>query len=297
VTNEADEPLSAEALHAAARTYEILLVTVTDKLPASVFAQPACKVRMICNYGVGFEHIALDACRQRGIVVTNTPDVLTESTAELAMLLMLMAARRAGEGEREIRAGRWSGWRPTHLLGSQITGKTLGLVGFGRIGRAVAAKAAAGFGMKILYHSRHRADEAAESECRASYCAQLDELLAASDFVSLHCPGGAETENLIDAKRLARMKPSAFLINTARGGVIDEDALIGALRERRIAGAGLDVFRNEPCVREELKTLDSVVLLPHLGSATTETRVAMGMRAVANLEAWLAGREPPDRVA
>ena len=297
MANEADAPLSAEALHAAARQHEILLVTVTDKLTASVFEQPGCKVRLVCNYGVGFEHIALEACRQRGIVVTNTPDVLTESTAELAILLMLMIARRAGEGEREVRADRWAGWRPAHLLGTQVTGKTLGLVGFGRIGRAVAAKAAGGLGMKILYHSRHRADATVEQDLRATYCADLDALLEASDFISMHCPGGAGTENLIVAKRLARMKPSAFLINTARGGVIDDDALINALRERRIAGAGLDVFRNEPHIRDELKALDNVVLLPHLGSATTETRVAMGMRAVANLEAWLAGEEPPDRVA
>lgn len=296
VANDADQPLPADALHAAARQYEIMLVTVTDKLTASVFEQPGCKVRLICNYGVGFEHIAVKACRQRGIVVTNTPDVLTESTAELAILLMLMVARRAGEGEREVRANRWAGWRPTHLTGTQVTGKTLGLVGFGRIGRAVAAKASGGFGMKILYHSRHRADGSVEQELRATYCAELDALLEASDFVSLHCPGGVGTENLIDAKRLARMKASAFLINTARGGVIDDDALIGALREHRIAGAGLDVFRDEPKVREELKALDNAVLLPHLGSATAETRVAMGMRAVANLEAWLAGREPPDRV-
>jgi lactate dehydrogenase-like 2-hydroxyacid dehydrogenase len=297
VANGTDEPLSADALHAAARNYEILLVTVTDKLAASVFEQPGCKVRLVCNYGVGFEHIAVEACRQRGIVVTNTPDVLTESTAEIAILLMLMVARRAAEGEREVRANRWAGWRPTHLLGTQVSGKTLGLVGFGRIARAVAAKAAGGLGMKILYHSRHRADVAVEQDLCATFCADLDALLEASDFVSLHCPGGAATENLIDAKRLARMKTTAFLINTARGGVVDDEALIGVLSERRIAGAGLDVFRNEPHVREELKALDNVVLLPHLGSAAVETRVAMGMRAVANLEAWLAGEDPPDRVA
>ncbi len=195
-----------------------------------------------------------------------------------------------------MRANRWLGWRPSHLLGTQMSGKTLGLVGFGRIGQATAAKAVGGFGMKVLYHSRHRAEEALERRLGAAYCAELDPLLEAADFVSLHCPGGAATANLIDAGRLARMKPTAFLINTARGGVVDDDALIRALHGRAIAGAGLDVFRNEPNVRDELKALDNVVLLPHLGSATTETRIAMGMRALANLEHWLAGREPPDRV-
>lgn len=296
VVNDSDQPLSAEALHAVAREYEILLATVTDKLTASVFEQAACKVRIVCNYGVGYEHIDIEACRRRGIVVTNTPDVLTDSTAELAILLMLMIARRAGEGERMVHANRWIGWGPTQLLGTQVTGKTLGLVGFGRIGQATA-RIARGLGMKILYHSRRGVDAAIERELAATHCADLDSLLAASDFVSLHCPGGAATEKLIDANRLAQMRDSAFLINTARGGVIDDDALIRALHERTIAGAGLDVFRNEPHVRDELKALDNVVLLPHLGSATTETRVAMGMRAVANLEQWLAGDEPRDRVA
>jgi lactate dehydrogenase-like 2-hydroxyacid dehydrogenase len=297
VANERDEPLPLEALHAAAREHEILCPTVTDRLPASVFEQPGCKVRLVCNYGVGYEHIDVAACKARGIVVTNTPDVLTESTAELAILLMLAVARRAGEGERELRAGRWAGWRPTHLPGAQMTGKTLGLVGFGRIGRATAAKAAHGFGMKILYHSRRRADASTEQHSSATHCPTLDELLAASDFVSLHCPGGSATEHLIDAAALARMKPSAFLINTARGSVVDEAALARALREKRIAGAGLDVYRREPLVPDELKALENVVLLPHLGSATAETRVAMGMRAAENLECWLAGRDPPDRVA
>ncbi len=297
VGNASDAPLPVDEMHAAAREHDILLTTVVDKLGASVFDQPGCTVKLVCNYGVGHEHIDLDACRRHGIVVTNTPDVLTDSTAELAILLMLMVARRAGEGERELRANRWKGWRPSHLLGAQVTGKTLGLVGFGRIGQATAAKAAGGFGMSVLYHARKQVDAAVELRLGARFCPELHSLLAAADFVSLHCPGGVATENLIDSVRLAQMKRSAFLINTARGGVVDDDALIRALREGTIAGAGLDVFRNEPHVREEYKTLDNVVLLPHLGSATTQTRVAMGMRAVANLESWLAGRQPPDRVA
>ena len=290
--NERDKPMSADALRAAARSCEVLCPTVSDRLDATVFDQTDCRVRLVCNYGAGFEHIDLAACAAGGIVVTNTPDVLTEATAELAILLMLMIARRAGEAERELRSNRWSGWRPTHLLGTQLSGKTLGLVGFGRIAQATASKAAAGFGMTILYHSRRPTELATH----ATYRPDLDQLLEESDFVSLHCPGGPATENLIDAQRLARMKHSAFLINTARGSVIDERALVQALRERTIAGAALDVFNNEPNIREELKGLDNIVLLPHLGSATHETRVAMGMRAVTNFEHWLAGREPPDRV-
>ena len=294
--NASDEPMTEDALGAAARSCEILCTTVTDRLSARVLDQPDCKLRLVCNYGVGYEHIDLAACKRRGIVVTNTPDVLTEATAELAILLMLMVARRAGDGERELRAGRWSGWRPTHLVGRQVSGKTLGLVGFGRIAQATAVKASAGFGMSILYHSRRRAPAVLEETLRARYCARLEDLLAESDFVSLHCPGGAATDNLIDSQQLARMRPSAFLINTARGSVIDETALIGALRTGAIAGAALDVFRNEPAISTELKAAPNLVLLPHLGSATTETRVAMGMRAVSNLEHWLEGREPPDRV-
>lgn len=294
--NEPDEPMTADALRAAARSYEVLCPTVSDRLGADIFDQPDCIVRLVCNYGVGYEHIAMDACEARGIIVTNTQDVLTDATAELAILLMLMIARRAGEGERELRSSLWSGWRPTHLLGTQLTGKTLGLVGFGRIAQTVASRAAAAFDMDILYHSRHPAAVPTGHSFHASYRADLDQLLTEADFVSLHCPGGAQTKHLIDARRLARMKPSAFLINTARGSVVDEQALVQALQEGTIAGAALDVFQDEPNVRDDLKHLDNVVLLPHLGSATRETRVAMGMRAVTNFEHWLAGREPPDRV-
>ncbi len=295
--NASDKPMTEDELQVAICCYQVLCPTVSDRLTASLFSGPDCKVRLVCNYGAGFEHIDLAACRARAIVVTNTPDVLTDATAELAILLMLMAARRAGDGERELRAGAWAGWRPTHSLGTQVTGKALGLVGFGRIAQATAAKATAGFGMNILYHARHRAEVAIEERLHARFCANLEDLLAASDFVSLHCPGGVATESLIDARRLARMKPSAFLINTARGSVIDESALVSALHDGTIAGAGLDVFRNEPLVSAALAAAPNVVLLPHLGSATTETRVAMGMRAVRNLQHWLEGREPPDRVA
>ena len=294
--NADDQPLTQDKLRAAAREFDILCPTVSDRLGPDLFDQPGCKVRLVCNYGVGFEHIDLAACKRHDIIVTNTPDILTDATAEIAILLMLMAARRAGEGEREVRSGGWSGWRPTHLLGAQTTGRTLGLIGFGRIAQATAAKAR-GLGMRIIYHSRRRADAAVEEVLGAAYRAQLGDLLAEADFVSLHCPGGPETANLIDARRLAEMRPTAFLINTSRGSVVDEQALASALGTGRIAGAGLDVFQNEPHISPCLLNAPNIVLLPHLGSATADTRIAMGMRAVSNFEHWIAGTACPDRVA
>ena len=295
--NAADAPMGPEAMAKALRGFDAVCPTVSDTLDAAVLDRGAGGAKILGNYGVGVNHIDLEACRRLGIVVTNTPDVLTDATAELAILLMLMVARRAGEGERHLRDGDWTGWRPTHMMGAQVTGKTLGLIGFGRIAQATARKAHLGLGMRILYQSRRRAPAAVEAETGAQYCESVDALLAASDFVSLHCPGGAETHHLIDAGRLSRMKPSAFLINTARGSVVDEAALAAALATGVIAGAGLDVYEAEPKVQPALLALNDVVLLPHLGSATAETRVAMGMRVAANLEAFFAGREPPDRVA
>lgn len=294
--NTADLPLTRAQLSEAARTYDVICPTVTDRLPAALFEQAGRRVRMICNYGAGVDHIDLDACRRAGIVVTNTPDVLTDATAELAMMLMLMVSRRAGEGERELRDGRWTGWRPTHLLGSLMSGKVLGLIGFGRIAQRTA-QMARGFGMHILYHSRRQAPTSVAAPLAADYCDTLDALLSASDYVSLHCPGGAETNGLIDGRRLAQMRSTAFLINTARGSVVDDQALAAALHAGQIAGAALDVFRGEPDISPCLRTAPNLVMLPHLGSATTETRTAMGWRAVANLEQWLAGTSPDDRVA
>lgn len=291
-----DRPMSAAALAEATGAFEALCPTVTDAVTAEVLGS-APRVRLIANYGVGYNNIDVEACRARGVAVTNTPDVLTEATAEIALTLMLMVARRAGEGEREVRAGRWTGWRPTHMLGAELTGKTLGLVGFGRIAQATARKAHRGFDMPILYLSRRPAPPEVEAETGARLCGILAELLAVSDVVSLHCPGGQATRHLIDAAALAAMKPSAFLINTARGTVVDEAALVQALRVRRIAGAGLDVYEEEPRLTPGLAELENVVLLPHLGSATEETRVAMGMRVADNLEAFFDGREPRDRVA
>jgi len=212
--NAADVPLSAQELKQALRTQDALCPTVSDRITAQVL--DGARAKLIANYGVGFSHIDIEACRRLGLVVTNTPDILTEATADIAMMLILMVARRAGEGERHLRAGAWTGWRPSHMVGTQVTCKTLGIIGFGRIGQAVARKAHRGFGMRILYHSRHP-DDQAEGEMRATYCADICDLLRESDFVSLHCPGGAATRHLIDESMLAWMKPSAFLINTARG--------------------------------------------------------------------------------
>jgi len=294
--NDGDIPLSAAELAEGLRTYDIVCPTVTDRITAEVLEAGKGRCQMLANLGVGVSHIDIDACRRLNIVVTNTPGVLTESTADIAILLMLMVARRAGEGERQVRAGAWPGWAPTSLLGSDVTAKTLGVIGFGRIGQATARKAHRGFGMQILYHSPHQAPAEAEGLLSARYCASVDDLLRQADFVSLHCPGGAATRHLLDLRRIALMKPGAFLINTARGEIIDEEALIEALRDQRIGGAGLDVYEQEPRVPAGLMALENVVLLPHLGSASVETRVAMGMRVVENLECFLADLAPPDRV-
>ncbi len=294
--NESDAPLGAAALAAAMDDYDVLCPTVSDKISEDVIGA-GDRVKLIANYGVGFEHIDVAAAQAKGIAVSNTPGVLTDATADIALTLILMAARRAGEGERELRAGQWSGWRPTHLLGASLKGKVLGLVGFGRIGIATARRAHHGFGMKIAYFGRREALPDVARELDARFFPELTELLAASDFVSLHTPGGAETANLIDAGALTAMKPGSYLVNTARGGVVDHAALAEALRSGHLAGAGLDVFPAEPNVPEELLGLENVVLLPHLGSATRETRIAMGERALANVIAWTEGRPLPDRVA
>lgn len=290
--NEGDQPLSLDALAAAMRDHDALCPTVTDKVPASVIATPDARVRIIGNYGAGFEHIDLDAARAAGITVTNTPDVLTDATADIAMLLMLMATRRAGEGERELRGGGWTGWRPTHMLGQSLAGKTLGLVGYGRIARAMAERAKA-FGMTIAYHSRKPAADMPED----AYYPTLAGLAEVVDILSLHAPGGAETRHMVDADLLKRMKPHAVLVNTGRGTLIDEKALAEALTAGTIAAAGLDVFEREPDVPSSLIALPNIVLLPHLGSATIETRTAMGMKVADNLDRFFDGEPPIDRIA
>ena len=292
-----DHAFSATELSDALRTADALVPTVTDRLTAQVLGVEPLKARIIANYGVGYNNIDTAVAKARGVVVTNTPDVLTDDTADDAILLMLMVARRAGEGEREMRSRAWTGWRPTHLLGTRVSGKTLGVIGLGRIGRAVAHRARHGFGMRVIFHDPYPPPPAVVAELEAEPRPSVDDVLREADFVSLHSPATPDTHHLIDARRLALMKRSAFLINNARGDIVDEAALVAALKQGTIAGAGLDVFEREPTVSPELLTMDNVVLLPHVGSATHESRVAMGLRALDNLKAFFAGESPRDRVA
>jgi len=265
--NEGDVPMTAEGLTDALRTFDAVLPTVSDRLPAELFAGGGLRAKILGNYGVGYNHIDVAAAKAANIVVTNTPGVLTDCTADIAMTLLLAVARRAGEGERQVRAGEWTGWRPTHMIGSKVTGKTLGIIGFGRIGKAMAKRCHFGFDMDVVFYNRSRIDPAEASRYGARQLDTVEDVLRASDFVSLHCPGGGENRHLINAERLALMKPGAYLINTARGDVIDEAALVAALENGVIRGAGLDVFEAEPNVPERLRRLENVVLLPHLGSA------------------------------
>lgn len=292
--NEQDIPMSEAELAAAMTEFDALCPCVTDNINAAILKTESARVRIIANYGVGHDHIDLDAAREAGVTVTNTPEVLTDSTANLAMTLLLMLTRRAGEGEREVRQGKWRSWYPTYMMGVDVAGKILGIIGMGRIGLSLASKAHHAFDMQIIYHGRK--EVAAADALQAEYCEELEDLLQRADFVSLHCPSTPETVNLINAERLAMMKPSAWLINTARGDIVDEDALIAALEDKRIAGAGLDVYAEEPHVPEALLALENVVLLPHLGSATLETRNAMGLRVLENLKAYFSEKEPPDQL-
>lgn len=294
--NEDDKPMSVAALQEALGSADALLPTVSDKINAEVLSAEPLKARVLGSYGVGFNHIDLEAAKARGLTVTNTPEVLTDCTADLAMTLLLMIARRAGEGERHVRHKDWTGWRPTHMMGSKVTGKTIGLIGMGRIARAMAKRAHHGFDMRVLFYDPYPPSEADAKALGAEARGSIEEVLAESDFVSLHCPGGKENYHLMNQARFAAMKPGAFLVNSARGDVVEEAALVRALKDGVIAGAALDVFEAEPKVTEELLSMDNVVLLPHLGSATRETRVAMGMRVVDNLKAFFAGETPRDKV-
>lgn len=288
--NHDDVALGVDGLRSALLDADVVLPTVTDRMPAEIFDSDV-RTRFIGNFGVGFNHIDVVAARKAGIAVTNTPGVLTAATADLAMSLLLMVARRAGEGEREVRSASWTGWRPTHMLGTDVTGKTLGILGMGRIGTALARRAHFGFDMPVVYYDVHDGS-GADAVPQARRAETIEEVLETADFVSLHMPGGDGNTRLIDAARLARMKPTAFLLNTARGDIVDTIALVDALRHGRIAGAGLDVYDGEPRLPDELRELANVVLLPHLGSATMETRTAMGMLVLENLESHLAGRRP-----
>ncbi|HEX3236741.1 MAG TPA: D-glycerate dehydrogenase [Gemmatimonadales bacterium] len=293
--NTEDTPLGPAGLQAALRSADALLCTVTDKLSAEVLSVEPRRARLLANFGVGFNHIDVEAAKARGLAVSNTPDVLTDATADTALTLLLMVARRAGEGERHIRSGQWTGWRPTHMVGTQVTGKTLGLVGMGRIARAVAQRAH-GFGMKVIFHDPYPPPPEVAAALGAEPRATLEQVLGEADFVSLHCPATPETHHLMNRERLGLLRRDAFLVNTARGDVVDEAALVEALAAGRLAGAALDVYEKEPQVTPALLAMENVVLLPHLGSATRETRVAMGRRAVENLRLFFNGSPLRDRV-
>lgn len=293
----ADAAQREAALAALISHADAICATVADRIGAAQLQQAGSRLRIIANFGVGYDNIDIAQAHERGIVVTNTPDVLTESTADLAMTLLQMVARRAGEGERFCRSGRWKGWEPLQLLGRDISGKTLGLVGFGRIAQAVARRAHHGFGMQILLHTRSNVEPVLLDQYAARQCADLGELLEASDFVSLHCPSTAETRHLMNTDALRLLGPNSVLINTARGNIVDEAALVQALKSGALGAAGLDVYEREPAINAGLLDLENVVLLPHLGSATRETRSAMGHRMIDNLVEFFAGRKPLDRVA
>ena len=292
--NDGDKPLSRDALIDGFASHDIAAPTVSDKIDAEIVAAGAAgKCRLISNYGVGVNHIDLAAAAAHDIPVTNTPGVLTDATADITMTLMLMLCRRAGEGERELRAGEWTGWRPTHLVGRALSGRTLGIIGMGRIGRAVAHRAHFGFGMDVVFQNRSPIADGAGVGGRQF--TDVAAVCAASDFVSLHCAATAETANIMNADAIAAMRPGGYLINTARGDVVDETALAKALHDGVIGGAGLDVFQGEPQINQALLSAPNTVLLPHLGSATEETRVAMGMKVVENARAFAAGFALPDK--
>jgi lactate dehydrogenase-like 2-hydroxyacid dehydrogenase len=294
--NEDDHPFTVTEMQDALRNADAVLPTVCDKVDAAALGIDNIRAKILGSNGVGFNHIDLDAAKAAGLTVTNTPEVLTDCTADLAMTLIMMVARRSGEGERHVRSNSWTGWRPTHMMGTSVTGKTLGMIGMGRIARAVASRAAHGFGMKIVFHDPFPPSADDIKGLNATQCNSPEEVYAQADFVSLHCPGGKATYHLIGKEAFAAMKPGAFLINTARGDVVEEAALVEALRSGQIAGAGLDVFEKEPVISADLMAMENVVLLPHLGSATQETRYAMGMRVVENLEAFFAGDTPRDKL-
>lgn len=291
---EDTDPLTEAQAMAALLDHDAVLATLGDSFTAHVFAQvPAPRCRIVANFGVGYNHIAVEGARNSGVVVTNTPGAVTDATADIAITLMLMTARRASEGERMLRAGNWTGWQPTQLLGLHVSGKRLGIVGFGRIGKAIARRAHYGFGMEIAFFNRSRVEDPG---LPATQVDSLHGLMSSCDVIVIAAPGGASTHHLINAETLAAMQPHAILVNIARGDVVDEAALIETLREGRIAGAGLDVYEQEPVVPAALRALESAVLLPHLGTAALDVRESMGLMALQNLDAFFDGQEPPNRV-
>ena len=294
-----DKPMAESDLVAAMREADVLVPTVTDRITADVIAQAGDGLKLIANYGNGVDHIDVAAASRKGIAVTNTPGVLTEDTADMTMALMLAVPRRLAEGASLIKGnGKWEGWSPTWMLGRRIWGKRLGIVGMGRIGTAVARRAKA-FGLSIHYHNRHRVLQSVEDSLEATYWESLDQMLARMDIISVNCPSTPATFHLLSARRLALLQPSAYIVNTARGDIIDESALIQLLQEGKLAGAGLDVFEHEPAVNPKLVKLAAkgkVVLLPHMGSATMEGRIDMGEKVIINIRAFADGHRPPDRV-
>jgi glyoxylate reductase len=293
--NISDVPMDADTLKAALARADVLVPTVTDRITAEVIGAAGPQLKLIANFGVGFNHIDVKAAAAKGIAVTNTPGVLTDATADIAMTLMLMVTRRAVEGVKILESGGFPGWCPTWLMGVSLRDKALGIVGMGRIGEAMGERARA-FGMAIHYHNRKRASAEVETKLGATYWPELDAMLAEMDIVSINCPYTPETYHLFSAERLARMKTSAYLINTARGEIVDEAALADALAAGRLAGAGLDVFEREPKVEPKLLTLKNVALLPHLGSSTIEARTGMGKKVIANIAAFVEGQRLPDPV-
>jgi glyoxylate reductase len=293
--NLADTPLSQAELIEAVKQADVLVPTVTDRIDAAVLSQAGPRLKLIASFGTGVDHIDLKTARQRGVIITNTPGVLTEDTADMTMALILAVPRRLAEGERLVRSGKWTGWGPTSMLGHRIWGKRLGIIGMGRIGTAVARRAR-GFGLAIHYHNRRRVHPELEVELEATYWESLDQMLARMDIVSINCPHTPATYHLLSARRLKLMQPHAYIVNTSRGEVIDENALARMIERGEIAGAGLDVFEHEPAVNPKLLRLDSVVLLPHMGSATLEGRIDMGEKVIINIKTFADGHNPPDRV-
>ena len=293
--NLADEAMSKADMIEAVKTADVLVPTVTDRIDAPILSQAAENLQLVANYGTGIDHIDLATARQRGITVTNTPDVLTEDTADMTMGLILAVSRRLTEGERRLRSGDWHGWAPTSMLGHRIYGKRLGIVGMGRIGQALARRAR-GFGLSIHYHNRHKLHEEVEQELEATHWESLDQMLARMDVISVNCPHTPATYHLLSARRLKLLQGHAVIVNTSRGEVIDENALTRMLVAGEIGGAGLDVFEHEPAVNPKLVALDNVVLLPHMGSATFEGRIDMGEKVLINIKTFIDGHNPPDRV-
>jgi glyoxylate reductase len=287
--------MSRAALIEAVATADVLVPTVTDRIDAEILSEAGPKLKLIASFGTGIDHIELAAAKARGITVTNTPGVLTEDTADMTMALILATPRRVSEGERRVRAGQWIGWSPTTMLGARIWGKRLGIIGMGRIGQAVARRAR-GFGLSVHYHNRNPVHAEIESELEATYWESLDQMLAHMDIISVNCPHTPATYHLLSARRLKLIKPHAYIINTSRGEVIDENALTKMLIDSEIAGAGLDVYENEPAINPKLLQMENVVLLPHMGSATLEGRIDMGEKVIVNIKTFSDGHTPPDRV-